>query len=187
MYIAAEVLHDLAVLSAYAFEICIGGQSADEVDPDNPRYIRLNGNEDGGDEDSDKYDSDDEEEGINGAYFAQYDPPFQTDSEGKINCIVIPRHVKEAAERNGMKPLMGLGLGYGWVQSNNYDDEDDHTECTDGKVEAEVHGAVAQYYPEAGTSKGEDDSDESRASSDVLESFDIGEIDVGNDGGLIES
>ena len=69
---------------------------------------------------------------------------------------------------------------------NDYDDEDDDTECTDGKVEAEVHGAVAQYYPEAGTSS-EDDSDDSRASSDVLESFDVGEIDVGNDGGLIES
>jgi hypothetical protein len=39
-------------------------------------------------------------------YMSNYPPPMEVDEEGKHVCVIIPRHIKDAAVRLGMKPLL---------------------------------------------------------------------------------
>ncbi len=38
-------------------------------------------------------------------YMSNYPPPMEVDEEGKYVCVIIPRQIKDAAARLGMKPL----------------------------------------------------------------------------------
>ena len=51
----------------------------------------------------------------------------QPDENGKVECIIIPRHIKDAAVRNGLKPLVGCGLGSHAVEhyANSSESEDE--------------------------------------------------------------
>ena len=108
-----EIMHHLAVVARSAFLAC---------------SYEL----------SDTTDYDDEGmEALSNDYFANYCPPRQLDSDGKVKCIIIPRHIKGAAERSGMKSVIGCGkFGAMWAPSK------------DRTKEEEIDEAKAQYFLE---------------------------------------
>ena len=104
------------------------------------------------------------EAGMN--YYANYCPPLKTDSDGKINYIIIPRLIKNAALRMGMIPLTGFGqFGRPWAPIN---DEERHEE-----IEEEMD----RYYLEEEESEPEPEPEPESDESSVIslltdESFD---------------
>ena len=99
------------------------------------------------------------------SYYANHCPPLQTDRGGKINYIIIPRLIKNAAVRMGMKPLLGcVDFSMIWATSN------------DEERDKEVEEAMDQYYLEEESEpepEPEPESDESSAISLLTdESFD---------------
>ena len=153
--VAVEVIHHLTTLTFAAFEACKEEAS-----------IALAGEDLDSGEDSD---SDDEDEGIlarklwySNNYFANHCPPFQTDADGKVKCVIIPRQIKEAAMRNGMKPPIGQGLfGNEWAPSEYKTIEEYHE-----RTEEEVQEAIAQYELDDNYYAGENNNDFDEGSFD---------------------
>lgn len=52
----------------------------------------------------------------------------QPDENGKVECIIIPRQIKDAAVRNGLKPMMGCGIGSHAVEHYNESSESEDEE-----------------------------------------------------------
>lgn len=55
----------------------------------------------------------------------------QPDENGKVECIIIPRHIKDAAVRNGLKPMMGCGIGSHAVEHYESSESEDEEESED--------------------------------------------------------
>lgn len=56
----------------------------------------------------------------------------QPDENGKVECIIIPRHIKDAAVRNGLKPMMGCGIGsHAFEHYNESSESEDEEESED--------------------------------------------------------
>lgn len=151
--IAAEILHFLAVIVIDAFEVskslwCHGADVGRMTTP-----FAAPGNQVIADDmicDLSKCTLDSSEESIHSenshslhdsktAYLFNYPPPMEVDEEGKYVCVIIPRQIKDAAVRLGMKPLL----------------DDKRWEVSEGRTKKEeVNEALLMYG-------GQDDSSES--------------------------
>jgi hypothetical protein len=119
--IAAEILHFLAVIVIDAFEVskslwCHGTDIgrlttplaapanqviADDIICDLSKCTLASP------EDSiHSQNSMDSEKSFAFNYMSNYPPPMEVDEEGKHVCVIIPRQIKDAAVRLGMKPLL---------------------------------------------------------------------------------
>lgn len=65
----------------------------------------------------------------------------QPDENGKVECIIIPRHIKDAAARNGLKPALGCGIG---------SHANEHYESSESEDEEEVFPYVGLSEDEMG-------------------------------------
>ena len=52
----------------------------------------------------------------------------QPDENGKVECIIIPRHIKDAAVRNGLKPALGCGIGSHAIEHYESSESEDEEE-----------------------------------------------------------
>ena len=140
-YAISDFLHTMSLLLIDAFEAC-KGMAPDNIEAlekqEDPRYITS--------------DQGDEIFGIDIEHYQNSCPPFRSDENGKIECTIIPRQIRDAASRCGLKPLYGYNSA-GW----------DH-ESQEGRHE----GITSQYYvecddykPAADMSMDEEDSDSS--------------------------
>ena len=164
--IETEIVHHLAMVTAHAYTECLHQL------PDDPLYVNTE------QEDARAFlDEEGARAFLGENYYANYCPPLQTDSVGRINYIIIPRFIKNAAVRMGMKPLLGFGeFGYHWTTSN------------DKEKEKEVEEEMDRYYLEEEGEpepEPEPESDESSVISLLeLESFDSdGENNTGTNAG----
>ena len=143
--VATEVLHHMAVLIYNAYEECWHQHpwsTGCVGDLSNPLYVNRRVS----DEDENKIEGNLSHNYLSKEYYANHCPPLQAGTEGHINFVIIPRAIKNAAERMGMRPLLGYGeFGDMWAAR----DED--------KKEEEVEEAMDQYYLE------EDSESESEA------------------------
>ena len=106
------------------------------------------------------------EAGMN--YYANYCPPLKTDSDGKINYIIIPRLIKNAALRMGIIALTGFGeFGRPWAPINDEERDKEKEEEMD-RYYLEEEESEPEPEPEP-----EPESDESSVISLLTdESFD---------------
>jgi len=140
--VASEVLHHMAVLIYNAYEQCWGQHPCSCTGHlDNPLYVNReepDDDEGGASDDDTVWDcqySDQNDDVLSNEYYYNHCPPLQADNDGNTNFVIIPRAIKNAAERMGMRPLLGYAeFGDMWAAR----DED--------KKEEEVEEAMDQYY-----------------------------------------
>ena len=172
--IAAEILHLMATIVIDAFEVSkslwyhdenIGGYFAED---DAGSYFDEDYIDDTIDEEDD-HSSHSSEQGNDYEvdYSNQSPPPPETfDEEGKLLCVIVPRQIKDAAVRIGMKPLLD---SQSW-------------EAGEGRSRhEEVEEARLMFH----ASSSEDDSSDEESDDDADDENDTGEaadsnIDLGN-------
>ena len=166
--IAAEILHSMAIIVVQAFEVSksqwchhenmglcfdyVNGYIFAEIDDDN--IVEEGDHSSHSSEQSHDYEV---------AYSNQPPPPPETlDEEGKQLCVIIPRQIKEAAVRIGMKPLLD---SQSW-------------EAAEGKsVDEEVKEARMMYHESSSeddsSDEESDDEEEEEMKSNIDEDADI--------------
>ena len=162
--IAAEILHAMAIIVVHAFEASkslwchnenIGAYFDDHVN--GFFYHDIDDNIDEEDDHSNDYEVD---------FSNQPPPPVNFDEEGKQLCVIIPRQIKDAAVRIGMKPLLddhGWEAGEGrsrdeeeeearlmYHESSSEDDSSDEESDDNAQDEdADSNGGSCEDAPEA--------------------------------------
>ena len=111
-------------------------------------------------------------------YYQKMCPPFLSDENGKIICVIIPRQIQDAASRIGLKPVYGYTSIHP-ISSVFYESGEGRTR------EQENDEAMSQYYVEGdGHESVQDmsiDSDDTSNSDDTSDSDDTSESDDTSD------
>ena len=130
--IAAEILHFMATIVIDAFEVskslwCPGTNVGRSRDPGEVETTALIDDEIIGDESDDVS----EQSYLQYDYITNHPPPSpELDEDGKYVCVIIPRQIKDAAVRLGMKPLL----------------DDQRWEVSEGRTrKEEVNEALSMY------------------------------------------
>ena len=169
--IAAEILHFMAIIVVHAFEASkslwchhenIGAYFDDNVND----YVYAELDDDIDEEDDHSSHSSEQSHDCGVDYSNQPPPPVHFDEEGKQLCVIIPRQIKDAAVRIGMKPLLddhGWEVGEGrsrdeeeeeamlmYHESSSEDDSSDEESDDDAEDEdADSNGGSGDDAPEA--------------------------------------
>ncbi|KAL7487580.1 hypothetical protein ACHAW6_013166 [Cyclotella cf. meneghiniana] len=132
--IATEICLCFGHLTINAFEEC------DSSDMDR-RFLSRTGSLD-----------DDQEKIMN--YYTSYCPPYHLDDEGNLQCVILPRQIKDAAKKYGMRPLLGFGeFGAEWAA---------HSDISKTR---EIIDSIEQYYDDEGSDYESSSSDDASMSS----------------------
>ncbi|KAL9183364.1 hypothetical protein ACHAXT_005151 [Thalassiosira profunda] len=118
--VAAEILHFMGSIVAHAFEACKGMHSPLEKRDSDPRFVHL------------------VEEARYGNYYTNYQPPFQEDEDGKVECVIVPRQIEEAAVKLGMRKVLGFN-----------DDFDHWAASSEDLLDEERDEARGRYFKES--------------------------------------
>lgn len=134
---AAEILHHLAVLTASAFdESYAQGSGTGSPNEEAASATRYNN------------------------YYTEYCPPRKWEDDGKIECVIIPRQIKDAAVRVGMRPLVGYAkFGAHWAPRNENSKQEEVKEAI---ARYDVDTSEFQYQSEGSCNIGSESEEEER-------------------------
>lgn len=172
--IAAEILHSMAVIVIHAFEAskslwCHDENIGSYWDDDYEGYFYADVDDDTiGEEDEDNSSLSSEqskEVEVEVDYSNQPPPPRETvheDEEGKQLCVIIPRQIKDAAVRIGMKPLLD---DQGWEAG---EDRTKHEEVEEAII---MYKSSSEDEESLDESSSEDEESSDEESGDVAEDY----------------
>lgn len=149
--VATEVLHHMAVLVSNAYDECWGQHPCSCTDHlDNPLYVNREESDEGGASDERTvwdYQYSDHNDMLNNQYYFNHCPPLQADNDGNTNFVIIPRAIKNAAERMGMRPLLGYAYDIAmWAARDEDKKEEEAEEEMDRYYLAEVPQMLRDDY-----------------------------------------
>jgi len=150
--VATEVLHHMAVLISNAYEECWGQHPCSCTDHlDNPLYVNREESDDEGGASDERtvwdYQYSDHNDMLNNQYYFNHCPPLQADNDGNTNFVIIPRAIKNAAERMGMRPLLGYAYDIAmWAARDEDKKEEEAEEEMDRYYLAEVPQMLKDDY-----------------------------------------